>query len=79
MSAETEADALIAQFGLRGGPGTKCQVGVSPHRDLIDALIAKGASDARIRAILRDAKQSLVGEGSIQRHRAGGCKCANPT
>ena len=76
MSPEVgkQADLLLSKYGKNGRP-FKCAVWLSPHRDLVVALIERGVTSVRIREIMFKEYQEDLPHQSIQRHGRQACAC----
>jgi hypothetical protein len=70
------ADDLIKKYPnlavTRKGPS--CTVGSSAHRELVEALCARGLNSAAVHRIVR-AEKIEIGYNAISRHRNGDCQC----
>lgn len=72
---DQEADALVAKYHLKGRGGTKCFVGESPHRELIEELQRRGMSDNHVAEAIIASKGTRYSGSTLQRHRRKLCQC----
>lgn len=74
MSIEAEADALAAKYPPK--PHATCGVQRSGQRALIDALIARDLSAARVSEIIAIERGITIGYQTVYRHKNRVCSCA---